>query len=167
MWITFSRFQNFRQNRIMNLETIFEDLETQFEVEQNSQKNSALSASRIATTVGGIRIAIDRPIFGDTFVAGVLAGKAIWRFQPHRSMAVFKLKLSDEPGAAPIVAEDLLNESLRGRFVRFNLTNDGQQVRKARVLGVDSGLILFEPEAEPTGVPIDRLAWLEVHAGDN
>jgi hypothetical protein len=47
------------------------------------------------------------------------------------------------------------------------LAGDGQQVRKARVIGILQGLILFESTAEVEAVAIDRLAWLEVHAADN
>lgn len=151
----------------MNIETVIEDLETQFEARLANEIKLPNGAERLATTVGGIRITIDKPTFGETFVAGILGGKAIWRFQPHRTMAVFRLIPADEPQPAPKPAAELLEEVLPGRFIRFNLTSDGSQIRKARVLGVTNGLILFEPATAPTGVAIERLAWLEVHASDN
>lgn len=151
----------------MNIETVIDDLETQFEAKIANKPKLPNAAERLATTVGGIRIAIDKPTFGETFVAGILGGKAIWRFQPHRTMAVFRLIPNDEQPKAPKPAAELLEEVLPGRFIRFNLTSDGSQIRKARVLGVMEGMILFEPASAPTGVAIERLAWLEVHASDN
>lgn len=151
----------------MNIENVIEDLETQFEVRLENEIQLPNAAERLATTVGGIRITIDKPAFGETYVAGILGGKAIWRFQPHRTMAVFRLIPTGEPQKVPKPAGELLEEVLPGRFIRFNLTSDGSQIRKARVLGVTNGLILFEPATAPTGVAIERLAWLEVHASDN
>ena len=151
----------------MTIEHIFEELETQFDSALASQPGIPAGAEKLATTVGGIRITLDRPMFGETFVSGVIGGKAIWRFQPHKTMAVLRLSPSDEPAPPAKSASDLLYECLPGRFIRYNLTNDGSQIRKARVLGVIEGLILFEPASAPTGVAIERLSWLEVHASDN
>jgi hypothetical protein len=151
----------------MNIENVIEDLETQFEASLANESKLPKSAERLATTVGGIRITIDKPTFGETYVAGILGGKAIWRFQPHRTMAVFRLIPNEKQKEISKPAVELLEEVLPGRFIRFNLTSDGSQIRKARVLGVTEGLILFEPATAPTGVAIERLAWLEVHASDN
>jgi hypothetical protein len=151
----------------MTIETVIEDLETQFEAALGRVKMLPTAAEKLATTVGGIRITIENPTFGETFVAGILGGKAVWRFQPHRTMAVFRLLPSETPGVPAKSAAELLEDALPGRFIRFNLTSDGSQIRKARVLGVTDGLILFEPVTAPTGVAIERLAWLEVHASDN
>lgn len=151
----------------MNIETVFEELETQFESTLEPKPSLPRSAEKLATTVGGVRITIDRPTFGETFVAGILGGKAIWRFQPHKTMAVLRLIPSEAPSQPAKSAAELLEECLSGRFIRFNLTSDGNQIRKARVLGVTDGIILFEPASAPTGVAIERLAWLEVHAADN
>ena len=155
------------QNLFMSIETVIEDLETQFEARLEVEVNLPKAAERIATTVGGIRITIDNPTFGETYVAGIVGGKAIWRYQPHRTMAVFRLMPSESPAVPAKSAADLLEEVLPSRFIRFNLTSDGSQIRKGRVLGVTEGLILFEPASAPTGVAIERLAWLEVHASDN
>lgn len=151
----------------MSIEHIFEELETQFDSELNSRKGIPVSVEKLATTVGGNRITLDRPVLGETYVCGVIGGKAIWRFQPHKTMALLRLNPSDELVPPAKSAPDLLRECLSGRFIRYNLTNDGSQIRKARVLGVCDGLILFEPANAPTGVAIERLAWLEVHASDN
>lgn len=151
----------------MTIENLIEDLETQFESALGARAFMPPAAERIATTVGGVRITIDNPTFGETFVAGILGGKAVWRFQPHRTMAVFRLIPSEKPSEPSRTASELLEEVLPGRFIRFNLSSDGSQIRKARVLGVVDGLILFEPASAPTGVAISRLAWLEVHASDN
>lgn len=151
----------------MTLENVFEEIETRFDAALTSPV-SVFSAEKLATTVGGIRIALERPTFGANYIAGVLSGKAIWRFQPHKTMAVFRISPSDEPVSSNTRdAAELLEDCLPGRFIRFNLISDGSQIRKARVLGVSSGLILFEPATAPTGVAIERLAWLEVHASDN
>lgn len=151
----------------MSIETVFEDLETQFESALATNQSLPVTAEKLATTVGGVRITIDRPTLGETFVAGILGGKAIWRFQPHKTMAILRLIPSEEIPQPVKNATELLEECLPGRFVRFNLTNDGSQIRKARVLGISNGIILFEPASAPTGVAIERLAWLEVHAADN
>ncbi|MEO0312804.1 MAG: hypothetical protein RL140_34 [Actinomycetota bacterium] len=152
----------------MTIENVFEDLETQFESVLAANTAIPRAAEKLATTVAGVRITIDNPTFGSSFVAGVLGGKAIWRFQPHKTMAVFRVIPSEEAlDSTARDAGELLEECLPGRFIRFNLTSDGSQIRKARVLGVLNGLILFEPASAPTGVAIERLSWLEVHASDN
>ena len=151
----------------MTIENVFEDLETQFESVLNSNPVIPRAAEKLATTVAGVRITLENPTFGDSFVAGVIGGKAIWRFQPHKTMAVFRLMPSEAQESPAKNAGELLEECLPGRFIRFNLTSDGSQIRKARVLGVLNGLILFEPASAPTGVAIERLSWLEVHASDN
>jgi hypothetical protein len=82
---------------------------------------------------------------------------------------VAKLTFNEKP-APNIDSQDdlaLLSESLIGRFVRYSLSGDGQQVRRGRVLQVLASLILFEATDEVLAVAIERLAWLEVHAGDN
>lgn len=154
----------------MNLDQLFEDLENQFEVslEQN-ESNSNRGVERLTTTISGTRLSLDRPTFGANYICGLVSGRAIWRFQPHRTLSVARITFSKEVNQNPESPEasELLAESLTQRFVQYSLAGDGQQIRKARVLGILQGLILFESTAEVVAVAIDRLAWLEVHAADN
>jgi hypothetical protein len=82
---------------------------------------------------------------------------------------VAKLTFNQTPLADVQTQDDisLLSESLTGRFVRYSLSGDGQQIRRGRVLQVMNALILFESPNEVLAVAIERLAWLEVHADDN
>ena len=170
LWITFLQSVNFSNNRFMNLDKLFEDLETQFEAELISgQQPQRFGLERLSASIAGHRLTLERPILGSNFVAGLVSGKAIWRFQPHRTLGVAKLTFNEKP-APNIDSQDdlaLLSESLIGRFVRYSLSGDGQQVRRGRVLQVLASLILFEATGEVLAVAIERLAWLEVHAGDN
>lgn len=154
----------------MNIDQLFEDLENQFEValEQNDS-NAIRGVERLTTTISGTRLSLDRPTFGATYICGLVSGRAIWRFQPHRTLSVARISFSKEltPNPESPEASELLSESLTQRFVRYSLAGDGQQIRKARVLGILQGLILFESTNDVVAVAIDRLAWLEVHAADN
>lgn len=154
----------------MNIDQLFEDLETQFEVAlEDGLPKPNLGLERLTTTISGTRLSLDRPTLGDTYVCGLVTGRAIWRFQPHRTLSVARLTFSKElaPNSAQPCASELLSESLIQRFVRYSLAGDGQQVRKARVIAIMHGLLLFESPAEVVAVAIERLAWLEVHAADN
>lgn len=154
----------------MNLDALFEDLETQFETAlENESGSQCFGLERLTASVSGNRISLDRPILGSNFVAGIVSGRAIWRFQPHRTLGVSKLTFNQNPIADLDTQDDvaLLSQSLIGRFVRYSLSGDGQQIRHGRVLRVMTGLILFESTSEVVAVAIERLAWLEVHAGDN
>jgi hypothetical protein len=154
----------------MNLDKLFEDLETQFEAElTRSNPSQRFGLERLSASIAGHRITLDRPILGSNFVAGLVSGKAIWRFQPHRTLGVAKLTFSEKPAPNLDTQDDLalLSESLIGRFVRYSLSGDGQQIRRGRVLQVLASLILFEATGEVLAVAIERLAWLEVHVGDN
>lgn len=154
----------------MNLDELFEDLETQFEVALESQtKSQNFGIERLSASIAGTRLTLDKPLLGKNFVAGIVSGKAIWRFQPHRTLGVAKLHFNEEPEPQTEQQEaiELLGESLIGRFVRYSLAGDGQQIRRGRVLQLMSSLILFESTAEVLAVAVERLAWLEVHASDN
>lgn len=154
----------------MNLDALFEDLESQFESAlKNSSHPQRFGLDRISASISGNRITLDRPILGSNFVAGLVSGKAIWRFQPHRTLGVAKLTFNQNPAVDLDIQDDigLLSESLIGRFVRYSLSGDGQQIRRGRVLQVMNALILFESINEVLAVAIERLAWLEVHASDN
>jgi hypothetical protein len=154
----------------MNLDALFEDLETQFESAlAKTNQTQKFGLNRLSASVAGNRITLDRPVLGTNFVAGLVSGKAIWRFQPHRTLGVAKLTFNQTP-VSDVNAQDdiaLLSESLTGRFVRYSLSGDGQQIRRGRVLQVMNALILFESTGEVLAVAIERLAWLEVHADDN
>jgi hypothetical protein len=82
---------------------------------------------------------------------------------------VAKLTFNQTPVSDLETQDDiaLLSESLTGRFVRYSLSGDGQQIRRGRVLQVMNALILFESTSEVLAVAVERLAWLEVHADDN
>ncbi len=154
----------------MNIDQLFEDLETEFEaVLENSAPKPDLGVERLTTTMSGTRISLERPTLGDTYVCGLVSGRAIWRFQPHRTLSVARITFNQEieSRAESQQAGELLAESLIQRFCRYSLAGDGQQVRKARVIGVLQGLILFESNTDVVAVAIERLAWLEVHAADN
>jgi hypothetical protein len=154
----------------MNLDQLFEDLETEFESAlENSPPKSNPGIERLTTTISGTRISLERPTLGDTYVCGLVRGRAIWRFQPHRTLSVARVTFNQdiESRADSQQAAELLSESLVQRFCRYSLAGDGQQVRKARVIGVLHGLILFESATDVVAVAIERLAWLEVHAADN
>jgi hypothetical protein len=154
----------------MNLDELFEDLETQFDAAlANANLPQRFGLDRLSASIAGTRITLDRPILGSNFVAGLISGKAIWRFQPHRTLGVAKLTFNQNPTSDGDAQNDiaLLTESLVGRFVRYSLSGDGQQIRRGRVLQILNALILFESTAEVSAVAIERLAWLEVHAGDN
>lgn len=154
----------------MNIDQLFEDLENQFEVAlEQSNSNANRGVERLTTTISGTRLSLDRPTFGATYICGLVSGRAIWRFQPHRTLSVARITFSKEltPNPESPEASELLSESLTQRFVRYSLAGDGQQIRKARVLGILQGLILFESTNDVVAVAIDRLAWLEVHAADN
>lgn len=154
----------------MNIDQLFEDLEEQFEValEQANPKPN-LGIERLTTTISGNRLSLDRPILGDNYICGLVSGRAIWRFQPHRTISASKVVFSKEiaPTTEQAEASQLLSESLHQRFVRYSLSGDGQQIRRGRVIGIMRGLILFESNPEVLAVAIERLAWLEVHAADN
>lgn len=154
----------------MNIDQLFEDLENEFSValEQGSNKPN-LGIQKLTTTVSGSRLSLDNPTLGDTYVCGLVSGRAIWRFQPHRTLNVARLTFNNDVAsrAENLQASELLSESLLQRFVRYSLAGDGQQVRRARVIGIMQGLVLFESNAEVVAVAIERLAWLEVHAADN
>lgn len=154
----------------MNLDDLFEDLETQFETalsQQTQRQNFGLE--RLSASIAGNRLILDRPILGSNFVAGLVNGKAIWRFQPHRTLGLAKITFTQNPEPFTESQDDisLLTDSLGKRYVRYALAGDGQQVRKGRVLDILNGLILFESNAEILAVAVGRLAWLEVHAADN
>lgn len=154
----------------MNLEDLFEDLETQFDsaLTQRIQPQN-FGLERISASIAGNRLTLDRPVLGSNFVAGLVSGKAIWRFQPHRTLGLAKISFSQKPQPRTDPQDDieLLTASLGKRFVRYALSGDGQQIRKGRVLEILNGLILFESNSEILAVAIGRLAWLEVHAADN
>ncbi|MEN9992590.1 MAG: hypothetical protein RLY83_160 [Actinomycetota bacterium] len=154
----------------MNIDQLFEELEGQFEaaLEQGLPKPN-LGIERLTTTISGTRLSLDRPTLGDTYICGLVSGRAIWRFQPHRTLSAARITFSKEPSAqidGPN-AHQLLSESLLQRFVRYSLAGDGQQIRRGRVKAIMHGLILFESSAEVIAVAIERLAWLEVHASEN
>jgi hypothetical protein len=154
----------------MNLDDLFEDLETQFETALNQrEQRQNLGLERLSASIAGNRLTLDRPILGSNFVAGLVSGKAIWRFQPHRTLGLAKITFNEKPEPATESQDDisLLADSLGKRYVRYALAGDGQQVRKGRVLEILNGLILFESNAEILAVAVGRLAWLEVHAADN
>ena len=154
----------------MNIDQLFEDLENQFEVAlEQTDSNENRGVERLTTTISGTRLSLDRPTFGATYICGLVSGRAIWRFQPHRTLSVARITFSKEPNQNPESPEasELLSESLTQRFVRYSLAGDGQQIRKARVIGIRHGLILFESSTDVVAVAIERLAWLEVHAADN
>ncbi len=154
----------------MNLDDLFEDLETQFETALNQrEQRQNLGLDRLSASIAGNRLTLDRPILGSNFVAGLVSGKAIWRFQPHRTLGLAKITFNEKPEPATESQDDisLLADSLGKRYVRYALAGDGQQVRKGRVLEILNGLILFESNAEILAVAVGRLAWLEVHAADN
>lgn len=154
----------------MNLNELFEDLETEFEaVLSKANPARRFGLDRLSASISGNRITLDRPILGTNFVAGLVSGKAIWRFQPHRTLGAAKLYFNQNPTPETDSQNDieLLSESLVGRFVRYSLSGDGQQIRRGRVLQILNALILFEATAEVSAVAIERLAWLEVHASDN
>lgn len=154
----------------MNIDQLFEELEVEFEaaLEQGLPKPH-LGIEKLTTTISGSRLALDRPTLGDTYICGLVSGRAIWRFQPHRTLSVARITFSKEPSTqldGP-TAQELLSESLLQRFVRYSLAGDGQQIRRGRVIAIMHGLILFESSAEVIAVAIERLAWLEVHASEN
>jgi hypothetical protein len=154
----------------MNLDELFEDLETEFEVALSKvNEPQRFGLKRLSASISGNRITLDRPILGSNFVAGIVSGRAIWRFQPHRTLGLAKLTFNEEsePNLDAQNDLDILSNSLIGRFVRYSLSGDGQQIRKGRVLRVLNALILFEATDEVLAVAIERLAWLEVHAVDN
>lgn len=154
----------------MNLDLLFEDLETHFDsVLEQAKQRPAFGIERLTTSVAGNRLSIDRPLFGRDFICGLVSGQAIWRFQPHRSISVVKLSFSKEQATDSELQDssDFLADSLIGRFARYAMHGDGQQIRKGRVISVLHGLLLFESTAEVIAITIDRLAWLEIHAGDN
>lgn len=154
----------------MNIDQLFEDLESQFEAAlEDEMPRPNLGLERLTTTISGTRLSLDRPTLGETYICGLVTGRAIWRFQPHRTLSVARLTFSKElaSNSEQPSASVLLSESLIQRFVRYSLAGDGQQVRKARVIGIMHGLILFESTSEVVAVAIERLAWLEVHAADN
>lgn len=170
LWITFLTDGDFSDNRFMNLDKLFEDLETQFDAAlSNANQPQRFGLQRLSASISGNRITLERPILGSNFVAGIVSGRAIWRFQPHRTLGVAKLTFNDqtEPNLDSQNDLEILSSSLIGRFVRYSLSGDGQQIRKGRVLQVLNALILFEATDEVLAVAIERLAWLEVHAGDN
>ena len=170
LWITFLGYSVFSNNRFMNLDKLFEDLETQFDAELSSTNQPQnFGLTRLSASISGTRITLERPVLGSNFVAGLVSGKAIWRFQPHRTLGVAKLTFNEkvEPNIDSQNDLEILTNSLIGRFVRYSLAGDGQQIRKGRVLKVLNALILLEATDEVLAVAIERLAWLEVHAGDN
>ena len=154
----------------MNIDQLFEDLETEFEAAlETSSPKPSLGIERLTTTFSGSRLSFERPTLGETYVCGLVTGRAIWRFQPHRTLSVARVTFNQEIESQTFSqkASELLSESLLQRFCRYSLSGDGQQVRKARVIGVLHGLILFESSTDVVAVAIERLAWLEVHAADN
>lgn len=154
----------------MNLDELFEDLETQFEVALDStNKFQNFGIEKLTCSISGTRLTLEKPLLGKNFIAGIVSGKAIWRFQPHRSLGVARIQFGQEPEPSieNQTATQLLGESLLGRFVRYSLTGDGQQIRRGRVLQLMSSLILFESTSDVLAVSVERLAWLEVHASDN
>ena len=154
----------------MNIDQLFEDLETQFEAALESELPKPQSGiARLTATQSGNRISFDRPTLGETYICGLITGRAIWRFQPHRTLGVARISFNTEivPPVDELEAGQLLGESLLGRFVRYSLAGDGQQVRRGRVLSVLRGLLLFESNTEVVAVALERLGWLEVHAADN
>ena len=154
----------------MNLEELFEDLETQFDSAlSRSIKPQNFGLERISASIAGNRVTLDRPVLGSNFVAGLVSGKAIWRFQPHRTLGLAKISFSEKPEllADPQDEIELLSASLGKRYVRYALSGEGQQIRKGRVIEILNGLILFESNSETLAVAVGRLAWLEVHAADN
>lgn len=154
----------------MNIDQLFEELETQFDAALDGERSKPQAGiARLTATQSGNRISFEKPTFGDTYICGLVTGRAIWRFQPHRTLGVARITFHEEalPPAEEIAATDLLGESLVGRFVRYSLSGDGQQVRKGRVLSVLRGLLLFESNTEVVAVALERLGWLEVHAADN
>lgn len=154
----------------MNIDQLFEDLETEFEAAlENAAPKPELGVARLTTTIAGTRLSLDRPTLGGTYICGLVSGKAIWRFQPHRTLSVARITFNQnvERRFESQQADELLSESLIQRFCRYSLAGDGQQIRKARVIEVMHGLILFESSADVVAVAIERLAWLEVHAADN
>lgn len=154
----------------MNLDLLFEDLETQFDaaIDQAKTRPTRVVES-VKTSVSGNRLSLERPVFGIDFTAGLVSGKAVWRFQPYRSLSTIKLTFGIEPAnqSEPQTATDFLTQSVIGRFCRYSMFGDGQQIRKGRVLSVLNGLLLFEATNEVIAIAVERLAWLEVHAGDN
>lgn len=154
----------------MNIDQLFEDLETEFDAAlESSSPKPSLGIERLTTTFSGSRLSFERPTLGETYVCGLVTGRAIWRFQPHRTLSVARVTFNQEIESQTLSqqASELLSESLLQRFCRYSLSGDGQQVRKARVIGVMHGLILFESSSDVVAVAIERLAWLEVHAADN
>ena len=154
----------------MNIDQLFEDLETQFDAALvGATPKPEFGVERLTTTISGTRLSLDRPTLGDTYVCGLVSGRAIWRFQPHRTLSVARITFNQnaESRVETQQASELLSESLVHRFCRYSLAGDGQQIRKARAIGVMHGLILFESSTDVVAVAIERLAWLEVHAGDN
>ncbi len=154
----------------MNIDQLFEELEDQFEVvlDQGSPKPN-LGIEKLTTTISGTRLSLDRPTLGDTYVCGLVSGRAVWRFQPHRTLSAARITFSKTPSTLSDgpKASELLSESLLQRFVRYSLAGDGQQIRRGRVIAIMHGLLLFESSAEVLAVAIERLAWLEVHAAEN
>lgn len=154
----------------MNIDQLFEDLETEFDAAlDSSSPKPDLGIERLTTTFSGSRLSFERPTLGESYVCGLVTGRAIWRFQPHRTLSVARVTFNQEIESQTLSqqASELLSESLVQRFCRYSLSGDGQQVRKARVIGVMHGLILFESSTDVVAVAIERLAWLEVHAADN
>lgn len=154
----------------MNIDQLFEDLETQFEAALDSERPRPQSGiARLTSTQSGSRISFERPTLGDTYICGLVTGRAIWRFQPHRTLGVARITFSPDVvnPSDEQAASELFGESLVGRFVRYSLSGDGQQIRRGRVLSVLRGLLLFESNTEVVAVAIDRIGWLEVHAADN
>lgn len=154
----------------MNIDQLFEDLETQFDAAlEDDRTKRALGIERITTTVSGNRLSLDRPTLGEGYICGLVTGRAIWRFQPHRTLSVARIKFNQDVTAPneSLAATELLADSLLQRFVRYSLAGDGQQIRKGRVVSIMQGLILFDSNGEVVAVAIERLAWLEVHAADN
>lgn len=154
----------------MDIDQLFEDLETEFEAALESvAPKPELGVERLTTTISGTKLTLDRPTLGATYVCGLVSGRAIWRFQPHRTLSVARITFNENVVSRieSQQAGELLSESLIQRFCRYSLAGDGQQIRKARVIGVLHGLILFESSNDVVAVAIERLAWLEVHAADN
>ena len=154
----------------MNLDDVFEDLETHFDAVINASQEPAVKAiERLTATVQGNRVTITNLRFGEDFVAGLIGGKAIWRYQPHRSISTAKIFFGEPKpfDVRQVGSHQLLSETIVGKFVRYSLIGDGQQIRKGRVLEAVHGLVIFESNTEVFAVTMDRLAWLEVHAGDN
>ncbi len=154
----------------MNLDQLFEDLESQFDAALEGKASELISGvERLITTVSGNRLSLERPTFGSNYICGLITGHAIWRFQPHRTLSVAKVVFQPD-SENRLESQDeveFLTNSLLQRFVRYSLSGDGQQIRRGRVMQILQGLILFESTREVVAVAIDRLAWLEVHAADN